>query len=270
MLTFLPYETNFEPFVPAEEFLPMKATISLLLALALAGAATAQDLVGDRPDFTESALTVAPGSWQLEAGATLTNTDLVETTGLGEVLLRHGLKPGTELRLEIPTYIAVSLDTEGVADPSGFGNAGLGLKQVVADGAGSGPRMAVLGHVALPTGSEDVVGADTAFDLVLAAEWDLSSRLALGMNVGGEVVFADDTETQQWLSASLGIGVTERLGAFVEGFTFTDELDDFETALDAGVTYLVNADLQLDARVGTGTGEISDEVFYGVGLVTRF
>ena len=61
MLTFLPYETNLEPFVAAEEFLPMKATISLLLALALAGAATAQDLVGDRPDFTESALTVEPG-----------------------------------------------------------------------------------------------------------------------------------------------------------------------------------------------------------------
>lgn len=79
--------------------------IGLLLVVAAVTPAVADDLVGDRPDFTESALTVAPGSWQIEAGATVTTGDAFDTTEIGEVLVRHGLKPGTELRMVLPSYV---------------------------------------------------------------------------------------------------------------------------------------------------------------------
>lgn len=51
----------------------IRSTIAaMLVAATLAGTAVADDdpLVGDRPDFTESAVTIAPGRVQVEAGAT--------------------------------------------------------------------------------------------------------------------------------------------------------------------------------------------------------
>jgi zinc transporter ZupT len=48
------------------------ASVGLLLALIAPAAAYAQDLVTDRPDFTESALTVPAGMRQLEGGYTFT------------------------------------------------------------------------------------------------------------------------------------------------------------------------------------------------------
>ncbi|MGH7563856.1 MAG: hypothetical protein ACREK5_05485, partial [Gemmatimonadota bacterium] len=48
-------------------------------------------LVTDRPDFTESALTVPRGDPQLESGYTLTRADDADEHALGEVLLRIGV-----------------------------------------------------------------------------------------------------------------------------------------------------------------------------------
>lgn len=50
-------------------------TIFLMIAVSTHAA---EPLVGDRPDFTESALSVAPGSVQLKVGATL------DISGLGD------------------------------------------------------------------------------------------------------------------------------------------------------------------------------------------
>lgn len=248
----------------------MKLALTTLLIALLTTAALAQDLVGDRPDFTESALAVPEGSVQLEAGATLATTDDVDTWSVGEVLIRYGLKPGTEFRVIMPSYLDLSFDDDAIDGMGGFDNAALGLKQELARGDGRSPQLAVLTHVTLPTGEEDVTGVDTAWDLVLAAEWALHEQIALGMNLGGELVFADDTESQQWMSAAVGFGLTDRLGAFVEGYTYTEELDEFTTTMDLGATYLLTPDLQFDARVGFGLGDNEDELYYGAGMVTRF
>ncbi len=248
----------------------MKLAIVLLTLTLAYGVALADELVGDRPDFTESAQAVAPGRVQIEAGATLETNDLSDTWSVGEILVRYGLKPGTEFRVVLPSLIDIDFEHGGFEDFSGADNAALGLKQELATGNGSSPQVAVLTHVTLPTGDEDVVAADTAWDLVLAVEWTLTENLGLGVNLGGELVFADDTESQQWASAAFGLGVTDRLGAYVEGYVFTEELDEFTSAMDLGATYLVTADLQLDVRVGFGLGDVNDEVFYGAGVVTRF
>jgi len=248
----------------------MKLAIVLLTLTLAGGVAVADDLVGDRPDFTESALAVAPGRVQIEAGATLETNDLSDTWSVGEILVRYGLKPGTEFRLVLPSLIDIDFEDGGFEDFRGADNAALGLKQELATGDGSSPQVAVLTHVTLPTGDEDVVAADTAWDLVLAAEWELHERIGLGMNLGGELVFNEDTESQQWVSAAIGLGVTDRLGAFVEGYVFTEELDEFTSAMDLGATYLVTEDLQLDVRVGFGLGDNEDQLYYGAGLVTRF
>ncbi|MEZ4389007.1 MAG: transporter [Candidatus Krumholzibacteriia bacterium] len=245
----------------------MKTTVLLALALLATVAHADQPLVGDRPDFTESARAVPTGSVQVEAGVTLDTSDAADLTTVGEILVRYGLKPGTELRFNVPSYL--SLKPDGGDKLTGAGNLAFGFKQQLGHGD-AGPRLAVLTHLTLPTGDEDVTASDTAVDLVLAAEWDLADNLGLGMNVGGELVFDQDTSARQWLSASVGLSATDRLGLFAESFVFTEELDTFASYLDFGATYLLTDTFQVDARVGLGLGDHEDELFYGAGLVTRF
>ncbi len=168
----------------------MKTTLLIALALLATVAHADQPLVGDRPDFTESALAVPTGSLQLEAGVTLDTSDAADMTTVGELLVRYGIKPGTELRLIVPSYL--SLEPDGGDKLTGSGNLAFGFKQQLGHGE-DGPRLAVLSHVTLPTGNDDVTASDTAVDLVLAAEWDLADNIGLGMNVGGELVFDQDT-----------------------------------------------------------------------------
>ena len=80
----------------------------------------------------------------------------------------------------------------------------------------------------------------------------------------------NDTEFNKWLSASLGIGVGDKVGLFLEGFTVIDDDGDGTDFFDAGLTFLIKPDLQLDFRVGTGSSDEVDETFFGAGIVTRF
>lgn len=242
-----------------------RATLMAILLVTAAMAHATEPLVGDRPDFTESARTVAPGSVQLEAGATLDTSEDADRWTVGEVLVRYGLEAGTELRLIAPSYLTLEAGDADKLD--GVGNAGIGIKQQLTD---AGPRVAAITTVTLPTGSDDVIDSATAVDLALAIEWDLTDHLGLGMNAGAELVFDDDNSTQQWLSAALGLAASGRLGLFVESFVFTEELDRFASYLSFGATYLLTDDLAVDARVGLGLGDHEDEHFYGAGLVTRF
>lgn len=242
-----------------------RATLMAILLVTAAMAHATEPLVGDRPDFTESARTVAPGSVQLEAGATLDTSEDADRWTVGEVLVRYGLEAGTELRLIAPSYLTLEAGDADKLD--GVGNAGIGIKQQLTD---AGPRVAAITTVTLPTGSDDVIDSATAVDLALAIEWDLTDTIGLGMNAGAELVFDDDNSTQQWLSAALGLAASGRLGLFVESFVFTEELDRFASYLSFGATCLVGQNLSVDARVGLGLGDREDEHFYGAGLVTRF
>jgi hypothetical protein len=74
-------------------------------------------------------------------------------------------------------------------------------------------------------------------------------------------------------SVALGIGLTDRLGAFVEYFGFypsgrSNEADTHYA--DGGLTWLLTQDLQLDARIGFGLNDDADDVFVGAGFAVRW
>ncbi|HVR97870.1 MAG TPA: transporter, partial [Thermoanaerobaculia bacterium] len=88
----------------------MKRYALLLLVLTAAPAAALdlsglpEPLVTDRPDFTESTSTVAPGHFQVEGGATLARVEDEDSETWGEVLVRYGLGPRLEARLAAGSY----------------------------------------------------------------------------------------------------------------------------------------------------------------------
>ena len=77
--------------------------LALLLMLALAPlplAAQESEMVGDRPDFTESALSVPSGRIQLEAGLTFSDFDIED----------HQLDPGCFRQIVLyrrPDYVGL-------------------------------------------------------------------------------------------------------------------------------------------------------------------
>jgi hypothetical protein len=249
---------------------PLTRVLPPLLLLAIPGALAQDDdpLVGDRPDFTESAVTVAPGRTQVEAGATHTEADRTESQEFAEVLLRIGLGERIELRVGLNSYARV--EEPGGRDLTGFVDTSLGAK--IALGEAAGWTTAVLFGTTLPTGSTEFREPHPQPDVVLAAERDLTGSVSLGTNFGYAYASADGVQFgEAFASAALGVGLSETTGAFFEFFGFVRaSAGRPETYfLDAGITKGLGPDFQLDLRVGTGLNSAADDLFVGAGLIWR-
>lgn len=251
-----------------------RALVMAALVVASAPVARAQDpLVTDRPDFTESSAAVATGVVQLEAGATFVDETSVQTVDAGEALVRWGLVDGLELRLGLGAYRWVNqpgADTDGVVD----GSVGIKLDLLgSADRVLGGVESAVIVATTVPWGATGLSDEAWHPSAVLAASWELERGFGLGTNLGvGRAGPEGEELTQWWLSAALSAPLAQRMAGFLEVYAFSEERPDGpETAtLQAGVTYLVTDDLQLDARVARRlTGEGPD-LLLGCGVSWRF
>lgn len=249
-----------------KSFCGVVASLQLLLALPTAAQ---EDLVGDRPDVTESAVPITPGRVQLEAGATLEWDDVSELLTAGELLARVGLIRNVELRLGLPSYVATF--DEG---PDGFDDVSLGAKFVLNayDAERSHwPQSAIIVETSLPTGSE-AFGNDRLQPVALAAfEWPLNDVTGLGVNVGGALVGVEEERLQGLASVALGSDFGERIGGFVELYGFTGETpgENGRVFVDGGVTYAATPDLQFDARAGVELGNDFNQRLVGVGVIWR-
>jgi hypothetical protein len=254
-------------------------TSRIVAALVLLGAsewcvvpgARAEPLVTDRPDFTESTETVAPGRLQLEAGYTFTRRDEDIEHSVPEFLLRVGLQERLELRL---TLNALAVDVVD-ADAQGFQDLTLGTKIKLVEGAADfdliRPHIGLIVQTTLPTGlGEDEMQPE----VILAFAWDLSDRFSLGSNLNYAYPSENGARFHQFSgSLVLGYQLTEKWGTYIEYFGFVPASLDGpnESFFDGGFTYLVNDDLQLDARAGVGAfNGRSPDYFVGVGVSWRF
>ena len=254
---------------------PAVPLLGLCLGLAaLAGAAaageseTGEPLVTDRPDFTESASTVERGRFQIESGATWTDSDEADGLDVGELLVRIGLARELELRLGVGSYS----DADGPPGeaPAGLGDTSLGVKLGL--GAGSDWSTALIVRTTLPTGDHELREPHLQPGAVLAVARDLSATTSLGTNLGYTWASAGGEQYSE-LSGSVALGrsLGERLGGFVElfGFLPADRGGDDTAYFDAGLTWLLSNDLQLDVRAGIGLVSAAEDHFIGAGLSWR-
>ncbi len=113
---------------------------------------------------------------------------------------------------------------------------------------------------------------DPSFLVAFAHE--LSPRLSLGYNVGAaweSSLGAPDREAFILYSLALGVGLTDRLGGFVE--LFGDRQTTGATAtgvsVDGGLTFLLSEAVRIDVFVGSGLRGPTDDLFVGTGLSFR-
>ena len=254
--------------------LPLLVTV-LLAACSPVTRTGLAPLVTDRPDFTESTETVAQGMKQLEAGTTFGNRFSEQSASLGESLVRIGLSKRTELRVALNSY---SYSRSRGVTVSGFEDFSLGTKVKLLDGGGDGswkPAVAVILASSIPTGGSLVGAGKPQPEVKFGLAWDLTSRVAFSSNLNYAHVASDeDGEYREYAATgSFAIGLTERLGSYVEYYTFQPNIATVPGThyLNGGLTYGFTDNLQLDVRSGFGLHRIAGpDYFLGLGISRRW
>jgi hypothetical protein len=230
-------------------------------------------MVTDRPDFTESASTVAPGRFQFELGYTYSKTGDAERSDIGELLVRVGILPWMEGRLGLNS---LSLVRSPQADQEGFQDLAISFKAVLfrkpGESSAAVPQVALLVGADLPTGDgnfgENVVQPGAK----LALDFGLTDRLNLGSNVGWAYLASGSERFHQGVgSIVLGYAISAPVTVYFEWYGLFPENrgGGADHYLDGGFTWGLTPNLQLDWRIGAGLQDPDPNWFTGAGLSFR-
>ncbi|KQB56928.1 transporter [Acidovorax sp. HMWF018] len=261
-----------------------KLAVAMAVALLGAGVALAQadePINADRPGIADGSKVVGQGRLQLEAGV---QKEFRRVAGVSDhrvmapLLLRAGVSPRWELRLETNSYVfQTSRDSLGsLVRDEGRAPVALGAKYQVTDPTDrAAPSLGVIARLIPPSGSGNFRGRRTSGDLRLAADWDFAQNWSLNPNVGVGLVEDDEGRTffARTFAATLSYNPTASLSLFVDGGLQSPEKRSGRAAviLDAGLGYLLTPNVQLDFSVGKGVrGSTSPRAFVSAGVSTRF
>lgn len=240
-----------------------KVTLLLSLSLLILGLNAqeqAPELVTDRPDMTESASVVPLYSLQIEAGSmweyqknTITTE---ENFTVAAVLLRFGISENTEIRLGSSYSNIDSEFNPGIislrpaTDSKGFSPIMFGIKTELFKESAYMPQVALLSHLALnKLASADFEATGISPEMIIAAEKGFSEMISAGINFGA-AWSAKKALPELFFSSVIGISLGEKLGVFGEYYMYFGNGYQNRPMLDAGLTYLIMSNLQLDASGG--------------------
>ena len=240
-----------------------------------------EPLVTDRPDFTESSVTVGYGVVQLETGYTFTydsdGDDRTRSHSFPESLLRIGaLAEWLEFRIDW-NYVSEETEIGGIEDSvSGAEDLGLGIKLALTPQECLLPETAIIFQMTVPSGSSEFTADEVLPGFNYLYGWDINDEWATGGSTAVNRAVDDESGdsyvelSQSWTVArSLG----EHVGSYAEWFviapTSADTVDT-EHYFNGGFTVLLNNDLQWDIRAGLGLSEEADDFFAGTGLSLRY
>jgi hypothetical protein len=238
------------------------------------------EMITDRPDITESTSIVPRGWAQLETGGVLTReTGASKLLAGPATLARIGVASRVELRLAWLGILHRDADGDlegpcAECDVTAAADGAASIKLLLAERAGAMPDVALLPAVTLPVGEKpfSTGRVDPALKLLLAG--DLARRLEWGANLGAAWLSGgeEDDGRRRLLSWSLSLGMDlgGPAGAFLEYFAEDPDGEPAGHLLDAGLTWGLSPEAQLDASGGAGLDSGAPDWFVGAGVSVRF
>ena len=261
----------------------MRGMIAAFTILAVAGAVHAQEkpISTDRPDFVESSQTVSQGRFQIETSVARdrhNNAGMRTTRLTTPTLLRYGIAPAWELRLETDGYTlqrGQDWATSTTSTQRGFSETSIGLKWHTQDGEGAVPSIAWLFHADLETGSRAFRGNGVRPSLRAVSEWELPQDFSVGVMPG---IIYEMTDTNRRYAAGilavvLGKSWNEHVRTFIEisGQRIASSRNGGSTVTyDTGAVYLLTNDVQIDTAFSWGANKNTPDFGWTVGLSARF
>ncbi|MEM9382990.1 MAG: transporter [Planctomycetota bacterium] len=229
-----------------------------------------REFSADRPDVTESPITVDAGHFQFEVGlADWSRERQDDSLALLQVNAKVGLTPSTDLQVVLN---ALSIEDDG----GGSRNEGLGptlvrLKWNQWGNDGGTTALAVMPFVLIPSGG-DVGGEEWGGGLIVPFATSLSDRVGLGLQAEFDVLYDQGAEEHRGFflhTASLGYELTERWGAFVEGAGIASE-ENYVGLLNVGTTVEVARDFVLDGGFRFGVTDAAPDLAVFLGFTARY
>ncbi|MCD2258108.1 transporter [Psychroserpens luteolus] len=235
---------------------------------------TSEPLVTDRPDATEASSTVGKGILQIETGGLYESFEENAVTSqsytFNTTLVRYGILDNIELRLGWDFVEGVTKVNGNKLNnvTSGLSPLLLGVKIDIAEEKNGMPEIAFIGHVfPLFSASKDYRPETTGVDFRFSLSHTLSDNSSLGYNIGAQ--WGDDSsEAAAIYTLAYGYSFTDKFGMYAELYGDLPEDSSANHYWDAGLTYLLSNDLQLDAYVGTSITEGQD-ILIGLGASFR-
>ena len=230
-------------------------TIKIIILLCCSIAVSAQEIITDRPDQTESSSTIPKGNLQIESGLLLEflgedisyseRTILAPTT-----LIRYGLLDFAELRIvsQIENVKNNSTSVTGISDLE------IGTKLQLLKKEKSLLEIALLSHIIIPTGSKEVSSNTTGSINKLCVSHRSNTNISIAYNLGYN--YFGSGKGDLTYSFVLGSRINDKASVYFEPYGEFIEFEDNVININSGITYLLKDNFQLDFSFGTGINHI--------------
>lgn len=223
-----------------------------LLFILFAHNLNAQTIVTDRPDHTESSIVIPKGSFQIETGILIGhlnfNPDRTEFLQIPTSLLRIGVFNFLELR--VANQFARASNEGFSPENFGFSDIELGFKITLLNDEAVNARISFLSHLLLPFGDKRLSNINYGTINKLLIEHDLNESTLLGYNIGYS--YFGQQQGVATYTLVLANMLTEKLGVYGEFYGEWTEITSHIINTDAGFTYLIKNNLQVDISYGIG------------------
>ncbi|HRQ88521.1 MAG TPA: transporter [Bacteroidia bacterium] len=229
-----------------------------------------RDLSPDRPDATESPVTVDAGAWVVEASYLDWRRDKGdETFTTMSTNLKVGLDNRTDLQLVFDTYTWENPATGTGAE--GFGDVQVRLKHNLWGNEGGNSAFAVFPFVKIPTGTA-LSNGKVEGGLILPFAMDLADGIGLGLMAEIDAVHDDVSggyDAEFVHSAVLGFDLTDRLGLYTEYIGVAGP-SAYQAYFSGGLTLSLTDDLVLDWGTQVGLNDAAEDIGVFGGFTRRF
>jgi len=240
-----------------------------------------REMATDRPDKTESAYSVDAGHFQIE-------TDLLSYTydqsrhetanslAIAATNFKVGVLNNVDLQIVVETcniQRTKDRDTGNTSRVSGFGDVTFRSKINLWGNDGGPTALSVMPFVKVPTAKRDLGNGATEGGVIFPFAMELPCEWGFGAQV--EIDHLRDSNRADYHqefanTVTVSHDIAGKLGGYVE--LYSNVSNERHTAwiatFDAGFTYAVTRDIQLDAGVNIGLTDAADDVnpFLGVSL----
>lgn len=220
----------------------------------------------DRPQVTNSSITVPCGSLQFENGFQVTGTGNQHGPDFPETAIRFGVATKTELRISVPNYFLNDIAASGA---DGFGDLSLGLKQQL--GPIGGFDISFIPSISLPTGANSI--SSHGYDPTVQLPW--SRSLTKSWTVAGQFGVAWLTQSgQRDVTGQTSLYIDRQLkvpwDAYVEYAGAFPQRGGPQHLIDFGTAYKPTSHQQLDLHCGIGLSSATPDYSVGFGYSVRF
>ena len=238
-----------------------------------------REMSTDRPDKTESPYTVDAGHFQFEAdlvsfGIDRWNLDRERVFGVNvaNVNLKAGLYNNVDLQLVVENYVYEQVRADGVTTrKSGFGDLTTRLKVNLWGNDGGTTAFAVMPFVKFPTNTGGLGNKQVEGGIIFPLAVELPYGWGMGVMTEFDMVYREDGGYGPDFINSITFShdIIGNLAGYVEFFSQLTQ-GDLIITLDAGLTYALTEDIQLDCGCNFGATEAAEDFNPFVGISMRF